>query len=75
LKRELESILVLGLGKIGTLVGILLEKTGFKICGADLHEKADLPFETKVLDVADMIQITKMMRIHCYRRCFFSGKF
>ena len=62
LKRKLESILVLGLGKVGTLVGILLEKTGFTVSGADLHEKAGLPFETKEMDVADITQVTEMMQ-------------
>jgi len=62
LKRELESILVLGLGKVGTLVGILLEKTGFKVFGADLHERSALPFETVALDVADITQVEVMMQ-------------
>ena len=62
LKRKLESILVLGLGKVGTLVGILLEKTGFNVFGADLHEKSGLPFETKALDVADITQVAEMMQ-------------
>jgi len=62
LKRKLESILVLGLGKVGTLVGVLLKKTGFKVFGADLHEKAGLPFETKEIDVADITQVAEMMQ-------------
>ena len=62
MKRKLESILVLGLGKVGKLVGILLEITGFKVFGADLHEKAGLPFETKNLYVADIKQVAKLMQ-------------
>jgi saccharopine dehydrogenase-like NADP-dependent oxidoreductase len=62
LKGKLESILVIGLGKVGTLVGILLQKTGFNVFGVDLHEKADLPLETKELDVADITQIVEMMK-------------
>lgn len=62
MKRKFESILVLGLGKVGTLVGILLEKTGFKVFGADLHEKDGLPFETKKLDGANITQVAEMMQ-------------
>jgi len=62
LKRKPESILVLGLGKVGTLVGILLEKTGFNVFGADLHEKSGLPFETKKIDVTDITQLAEMMQ-------------
>jgi UDP-N-acetyl-D-mannosaminuronate dehydrogenase len=36
-QKKLHSILVLGLGKVGTLVGLLLNKTGFKVTGADLN--------------------------------------
>ena len=64
MKRKLESILVLGLGKVGTLVGILLKKTGFNVFGADLHEKTGLPFKTKALDVADITQASEMMQEH-----------
>ncbi|MGM0384336.1 MAG: saccharopine dehydrogenase family protein, partial [Thermodesulfobacteriota bacterium] len=62
MKKELESILVLGLGRVGTLVGILLEKTGFQVVGADLQEKADLPFETKKIDVSDISNVTAMIK-------------
>jgi saccharopine dehydrogenase-like NADP-dependent oxidoreductase len=62
LKKELESILVLGLGRVGTLVGILLKKTGFQVVGADLQEKADLPFETKKIDVSDISNVTAMIK-------------
>jgi saccharopine dehydrogenase-like NADP-dependent oxidoreductase len=64
LKRKLESILVLGLGKVGTLVGFLLEKTGFIVVGADLHQKIGLSFETKTLDVTDIEQVTETMKQH-----------
>ena len=62
MKSKLESILVLGLGKVGALVGILLEKTGFNVLGADIHEKAGLPFETKNLDVTDIKQVAGLMQ-------------
>ncbi len=64
MKERLESILVLGLGKVGTLVGILLEKTGFAVSGADLCKKAGLPFETEDVDIADIERVTEMMKGH-----------
>jgi len=62
LKRELESILVLGLGKVGTLVGILLRKTGFNVFGGNLHKRTGLPFETGELDVSDRTRVEEMIR-------------
>jgi phosphoglycerate dehydrogenase-like enzyme len=43
----LKSVLVLGMGKVGTLVGVLLNKTGFRVVGIARSEKTDHPFETK----------------------------
>jgi saccharopine dehydrogenase-like NADP-dependent oxidoreductase len=62
LRKKLQSVFVLGLGKVGTLVGILLEKTGFDVLGADLCEKDDLPFETQKIDVADITQVIETMK-------------
>ena len=62
LKKQFESMLVLGLGKVGTLVGILLEKTGFNVLGADLYKKTGLPFDTKKIDVSDISQAQAMIK-------------
>ena len=61
MKRKLDSILVLGLGKVGTLVATLLQETGFAVTGADFYEKSGLPFETQKIDVADIEQVVNMM--------------
>jgi len=60
----LKSILVLGLGKVGMLVGVLLNKTGFHVVGAARSEKAGLPFETKKIDVSEMSQVIELMKAH-----------
>jgi len=60
----LKSILVLGLGKVGTLVGVLLNKTGFRVIGAARSKKAGLPFETKKIDVSDISQVVELMKAH-----------
>jgi saccharopine dehydrogenase-like NADP-dependent oxidoreductase len=62
MKKALNSILVLGLGKVGTLVGVLLKKTGFQVVGVDFHERRDLGFETQKIDAADISQVVKMMK-------------
>jgi saccharopine dehydrogenase-like NADP-dependent oxidoreductase len=62
LKRKLESILVLGLGKVGALAGLLLQKTGLQVVGADLHETRDLGFETKKVDAGDTSRIVALMK-------------
>ncbi|MCU1497955.1 MAG: L-lysine dehydrogenase [Acidimicrobiales bacterium] len=50
---SIERIQVLGLGKVGELVAHLLAESGFDVCGADVRPRDDLPFATKVVDVAD----------------------
>lgn len=60
----LKSILVLGLGKVGKLVGLLLKKTGFQVVGAAFSEKSGLPFETKKIDVSDISQVVNLMKSH-----------
>jgi saccharopine dehydrogenase-like NADP-dependent oxidoreductase len=59
-----KSILVIGLGKVGTLVGILLKKTGFKVVGAAISEKENLPFDTKKIDASDISQIGGLIKNH-----------
>ncbi len=60
----LKSILVLGLGKVGTLVGVLLNRTGFQVVGAARSEKANLPFQAKKINVADISQVVALMKAH-----------
>jgi saccharopine dehydrogenase-like NADP-dependent oxidoreductase len=64
LRKKLQSVLVLGLGKVGELVGILLQKTGFKVFGVDLQNKAGLPFETQQVDVFNIKQVSEMMKAY-----------
>jgi saccharopine dehydrogenase-like NADP-dependent oxidoreductase len=49
---NIKSILVLGLGKVGSLVATLLHETGLAVTGADLHAAdAGAPFPVIPLDV------------------------
>ncbi len=47
---KINSVFVLGLGKVGSLVAILLHETGFEVIGADHHEQVNLPFSTEEHD-------------------------
>ena len=49
----MKKIAILGLGKVGTLVAILLNNTKFKITAFDLNERTDLPFKTIKGDITD----------------------
>lgn len=48
---HIQRIVVLGLGKVGHLVALLLDKSGFSVTGADLSGGQDYPFEVISVDV------------------------
>lgn len=48
-----ERVQVVGLGKVGELVALLLQEAGFDVVGADTRERPDLAVETTVLDASD----------------------
>ena len=50
---KLENVAVLGLGKVGSLVGTLLTRSGFVVSGIDANPPAGLPFEVHTLDLAN----------------------
>jgi len=53
MKAKIQSVVVLGLGKVGALVAELLHLTGFRVTGADLEPAAKRNFSTIHLDVTD----------------------
>lgn len=61
MQRIIDSILVFGLGKVGTLVASMLHETGFKVTGADAQLREVFPFEVKTLDVSSTDELTKTM--------------
>ncbi len=50
---SLNRVVVLGLGKVGSLVGTLLAESGFKVTGLDAAARSGLPFDTQVANLAD----------------------
>ena len=53
MSTKLQRVTVLGLGKVGSLVGTLLSRSGFTVSGIDATPPADLPFDTRILNVAN----------------------
>lgn len=65
MRKRIDSVLVLGLGKIGHLVALLLHETGFKVRAADLKKPAgDFPFPVQTLDVASAVDLTEALKNH-----------
>lgn len=50
---SLNRVVVLGLGKVGSLVGTLLAESGFQVTGLDAAARSGLPFDTRVVDLKD----------------------
>lgn len=59
--KPIESILVIGIGKVGALVGTLLHETGFKVRGLDMNPRTDRPFPIDKADIADTEAVKKAM--------------
>ena len=64
MNTRINSVLVLGLGKVGYLVALLLHETGFKVTGADVHPAATLPFPIQALDVTSAADLRAALREH-----------
>ena len=50
---ELKKVAVLGLGKVGSLVGTLLTRSGFVVTGIDANPSPGLPFDVRTQDIAN----------------------
>ncbi len=62
MSKRLNKIAVLGLGKVGALAGELLRAAEFDVTGFDIHKPAELPFETRSIDVSDSEQISAALQ-------------
>ena len=62
--QSIERIAVFGLGKVGSLVGVLLGRTGYSVTGIDGNEKKNLPFETRQADVSDESILGELVEGH-----------
>jgi len=62
MSRKIEAVLVLGLGKVGSLVATLLQKTGFAVVGADIYDKRDFQFSTEKVDLSQTDKLKDLMK-------------
>ncbi|MEO6503588.1 MAG: saccharopine dehydrogenase C-terminal domain-containing protein [Jatrophihabitantaceae bacterium] len=53
MQRSINEVRVVGLGKVGELVALLLSDSGFTVTAYDARTRSDLPFICKELDVRD----------------------
>ncbi len=59
---KIRSVIVLGLGKVGSLVATLLDKTGFEVTGADIYAKEELSFPVITTDMANIESVTDILK-------------
>ncbi|MCF8719163.1 saccharopine dehydrogenase family protein [Nitrospina gracilis] len=64
MSKKIESVLVIGLGKVGRLVGILLHESGFNVTGLDSESHEDLPFAVRQTNATRRATLQKQMRGH-----------
>jgi len=50
---KIKSVLVLGLGKVGSMAAGLLQETGFEVTGADMNDAAGMPFPVEKFNIKD----------------------
>jgi saccharopine dehydrogenase-like NADP-dependent oxidoreductase len=62
MSERIKSVFVLGLGKIGELVALLLHAAGFRVTGADLRETVDQPFAAIRLKGSDPAELKERMK-------------
>ncbi|MGB9081795.1 MAG: saccharopine dehydrogenase C-terminal domain-containing protein [Desulfuromonadaceae bacterium] len=60
--NKINTILVLGLGKVGLLVASMLHETGFSVTGADARCREEPPFPVILLQVGNADELTNAMR-------------
>jgi len=70
MKKRIDSIVVLGLGKVGYLVARLLHNSGFQVTGADLHPPDNKSYTTIKVDVSDLKNLnSKLKKFDCIISC------
>lgn len=58
----IKKIAVLGLGKVGTLVAVLLQNSGFEVTGIDSVEQKKQPFQTLKGDITKQSFLSKTLK-------------
>lgn len=64
MNKPINSVLVLGLGKVGNLVALLLHETGFTVTGGDLQPTGTFPFSVQPIDVTSIGDLSQVIMSH-----------
>jgi saccharopine dehydrogenase-like NADP-dependent oxidoreductase len=64
MEKTIHSLLVIGLGKVGSLVAILLHENGYAVTGLTREVSGDVPFKLILADSSDMEQLKKAIEEH-----------
>ena len=58
----IQSVVVVGMGKVGSLVGTLLHEAGFEVTGIDCRPRSGLPFTVETADIQETDALLKSMK-------------
>jgi saccharopine dehydrogenase (NAD+, L-lysine-forming) len=64
MKKLIDSVLVIGLGKVGLLVATLLHENGYSVTGVARHAIENVPFNLLLADSSDTKQIEASLSQH-----------
>ncbi len=64
MEKKLKSVLVIGLGRVGSLAAILLQSNGYQVTGFDTSPDEDYPFKVISATVADEPVLEKAIAGH-----------
>jgi saccharopine dehydrogenase-like NADP-dependent oxidoreductase len=62
--KLINSVLVVGLGKVGALVARLLHENGYRVTGLDRNGGSGLPFQTVAGDIQDAERLRSQLQDH-----------
>ncbi len=64
MNKKINSILVIGLGKVGALVATLLHENGYSVTGLVRHDIGDAPFQLVQIDISDPNSLKEVIGKH-----------
>jgi saccharopine dehydrogenase-like NADP-dependent oxidoreductase len=64
MEKTIHSLLVIGLGKVGSLVALLLHENGYSVTGLTREVSRDVPFKLILADSSDMELLKKAIGEH-----------
>ena len=62
--KKINTVLVIGLGKVGALVAVLLHQNGYQVTGLDKNPDASLPFKSVSGNVNDIQVLKSLLKNH-----------